>query len=98
MKPKTGNIWALRFSSVTGVVTIAGLLSGCANFSTDAGMNFVKSEAGGELGKDIVKVRTEADAAATKARVDALLKKPMTADTAVQVALLMEAEGLLVAT
>ena len=64
------------------------LLGGCAKFSVDGGMKFVKAEAGGELNKDIVKIRTEADAAAANARVRELLKKLLTPDTAVQIALL----------
>lgn len=73
---------------VRAALTTVLMLGGCANFSTDTGMSFVKSEAGGELGKDVVKIRTEAEAAATKARVDGLLKKQLTAETAVQIALL----------
>ncbi len=70
------------------VLLTAALLGGCANFSADGGMSLVKEQAGGELGKDVVKIRTEAEAAATKARVDAILKKELNADSAVQVALL----------
>lgn len=77
-----------RKHSAIAALTAALLMSGCANFSTDAGMSFVKSEAGGELGKDVVKIRTEAEAAATKARVEALLKKPLTVESSVQIALL----------
>jgi outer membrane protein TolC len=51
-------------------------------------MDFVSSEAGGALAHDVVRIRTEAEAAATKARVDALLRKPLTPRSAVQVALL----------
>lgn len=83
----TSAVRRLRWPSVLAA-TAALLLSGCAKFSVDGGMNFVKSEAGGELHKDVVKIRTEADAAAIKARVKALLVKPLTADTAVQIALL----------
>lgn len=74
-------------STIVGL-TIALSLGGCANFSADGGMSFIKSEAGGELNKDVVKIRTEADAAATRARVDALLKASMTDESAVQIALL----------
>lgn len=79
-----------RHSSLSLVALCAAALglSGCANFSSDGGMTFVKAEAGGELGKDVVKIRTEDDAAATRARVDALLTKPFSDETAVQVALL----------
>lgn len=71
---------------IVGLAT-ALTLSGCANFSADGGMSFVKSEAGGELSKDVVKIRTEAEAAVTRARVDALLRKPLTDESAVQIAL-----------
>ena len=83
----TSTVRRVRCSSVLAA-TAALLLSGCAKFSVDGGMNFVKSEAGGELHKDVVKIRTEADAAAAKARIKSLLAKPLTADTAVQIALL----------
>ena len=63
-------------------------LSGCANFSADGGMNFVRSEAGVELNKDIVKIRSGDEAAATKARVHGLLKNQLAVETAVQIALL----------
>ena len=83
----TSTVRRVRCSSVLAA-TAALMLSGCAKFSVDGGMNFVKSEAGGELHKDVVKIRTEADAAAAKARIKSLLAKPLTADTAVQIALL----------
>ena len=77
-----------RRASVLSVCLVGTLLAGCANFSPDAGMAFVTSEAGGELGKDIVKIRSEAEAAAAAARVRGLLAKPVTVDTATQIALL----------
>ena len=40
----------------------AVVLSGCANFSPDQGMGPVGSLASAELGKDVVKIRNEADA------------------------------------
>ncbi len=80
--PGRGRLRAL--AAITATLT----LSGCANFSADGGMNFVKSEAGGELNKDVVKIRTEAEAAATKARVRVLLKNQLAVETAVQIALL----------
>src|SRR3990172_11042765 len=69
-------------------LTLSILLSACASFSPDAGMSLVKDQAGGELAKDVVKIRSEADAAEAEARVNALLAKPITADSAVQIALL----------
>ncbi len=80
----------MRRSSISlmALLAIGASLGGCANFSADGGMTFIKSEAGGELGKDVIKIRTETDAAAARARVDALLKKPFSDETAVQIALL----------
>lgn len=64
------------------------LLGACAKFSPDAGMSRVKGWLGGELQNDVVKVRSDADAAHFKLIVRALLSKPLTAATAVQLALL----------
>ncbi len=64
------------------------LLAGCASFSADSGMLTVQEQAGGMLGKEVIKIRTEEEAAEANARVKALLMKPMTADAAVQIALL----------
>lgn len=64
------------------------LLSGCARFSPDAGMGVVQAAAASELGKDVVKIDHEAAEAHTAARVRELLAKPLTASSAVQVALL----------
>src|SRR3990172_848931 len=69
-------------------LTLSILVSACASFSPDGGMSLVQDRAGGELGKDVVKIRSQADAAEAEARGNALLAKPMTADSAVQIALL----------
>lgn len=61
---------------------------GCADFSSDGGMLTVQAAASAELGKDVVKIRNERDAAVVAARVKALLGRPLTASSAVQVALL----------
>lgn len=63
------------------------LLAGCANFSPDQGMSPVAAMASGELDKDVVKVRDAHDAADVKARVDRLLARALSADDAVQIAL-----------
>lgn len=83
-----GSNWQAPWRGWISLAAAGTLLAGCASFSPDGGMAFVKSEAGGELGKDVFKLRTEAEAAATKARVQALLKKPLSDRTAVQIALL----------
>ena len=70
------------------VLGLSGLLAGCANFSPDGGLSAVKDAARADLGKEIVKVSTDAEQADAGARTRALLKKGLTADRAVQVALL----------
>jgi outer membrane protein TolC len=64
------------------------LLTGCASFSPDAGMGAVSGIAAAELGKDALKIDSEAAAAAGGARVRRLLASTLSADAAVQIALL----------
>ena len=64
------------------------LLSTCQKFSPDGGMDVVASIAGSELNKDVAALRTPAAEQAARARVSALLRRPLTADAAVQIALL----------
>ena len=64
------------------------LLTGCARFSPDAGMGVVETAAAGELGKDVIKITNERAEAHVAMRVKALLSKPLTVSSAVQVALL----------
>jgi outer membrane protein TolC len=82
-----------RFSSeaVTCLAVTTALslsVSGCATFSSDAGLGVAQGVARTELGKDVVKVTTDADAMSAEARVAQLLRRPLTADSAVQIALL----------
>ena len=64
------------------------LLGGCASFSEDGGLSVARSYASLELRKDIVKVDAEGIALTAEARVEQLLRRPLTADSAVQIALL----------
>lgn len=64
------------------------LLTGCARFSPDAGMTVVETAAASELGKDVIKITNEQAEAHVAARVKALLSKPLTVSSAVQIALL----------
>lgn len=64
------------------------LVSACQTFSPDAGMDVVAGVAGPALDKTIVAIRTDEDAAAARARLDGILKRTLTADAAVQAALL----------
>ncbi|WP_244607381.1 TolC family protein [Bosea sp. CS1GBMeth4] len=75
----------LRWSLLAGT---AALLGGCVGVSADGGMAPIQMAAYAEIGKDVVKIGDDAGALTAKARVDQLLRKPLTADTAVQVALL----------
>lgn len=75
----------------TRLVLLAGVaaaLSGCTSFSPDGGLSSVQAISYSELNKDVVKISDDATAGSAKARVDQLLKKPLTADSAVQIALL----------
>jgi len=64
------------------------LLSGCAAFSPDGGMDVVQAIVGSALNKDVAALRTPEEAEAARAIVARLLARPLTADAAVQIALL----------
>jgi outer membrane protein TolC len=64
------------------------LLGACTSFSPDGGFTAVEQTAQQRLGKKLNWARTEADQAATQQRVAALLAQPLSADDAVQLALL----------
>jgi len=64
------------------------LTSACASFSPDGGMDVPARLANHDLKSDVVHVRSDDDAARVRAHVARLMKKPLTADTAVQIALL----------
>lgn len=72
----------------TALLALGLTLAACQTFSPDGGMSLVSAVAKEELGKDVVAVRTEADAEGAHATVARLLKRPLTAETAVQIALL----------
>jgi len=74
-------------TSVT-VILSALVLSGCATFSPDGGMTAVATIAGETINKDVVSIRTEDDARRANGSVQQLLHRSLTADTAVQIALL----------
>jgi outer membrane protein TolC len=63
-------------------------LAGCASFSPDGGMNRVAHLTRERTGQPVSLQRSAADTDAARARVADLLKEPLTADTAVEVALL----------
>lgn len=63
-------------------------LGGCASFSEDGGFGAVESATRAQIQKDVVWARDDASRERVQARVDALLEKPLSADDAVQIALL----------
>lgn len=63
-------------------------LGGCATFSKDGGLDSVQQATKERIGKDVQWARTEQEQAAVAQRVDDLLKQPLSADNAVQIALL----------
>ena len=67
----------------------AGVLAGCASFAPDGGFGPVGEAVRSQTGKEVAWARSDADREALDARVAQLLAKgPLTADDAVQVALL----------
>ena len=64
------------------------LLGGCASFSPDGGFDAIRTATRSHLQKDVVWARDDASRSQTQARVDALLAQPLSADAAVQIALL----------
>lgn len=64
------------------------LLSGCAGFSGDGGMSEVQRLAGERMPMEVAALRSDDDEAAARAKVAVLLKRPLSANAAVQLALL----------
>ena len=81
---------ALHFPN--GRLALAALavvtLSGCASFSSDGGFGPVEQIAKDRLGEQITWARSDADRDAIDKRVTQLLEQPLSADDAVQIALL----------
>jgi outer membrane protein TolC len=74
------------------VCAAALTLAGCASFSPDGGLGGVNDLVAPALGRDIVALRTPEQADAARARVKALLRQPLSADRAVQIALIHNRE------
>src|SRR4051794_38969681 len=74
-------------SQVAGMMA-ALLLSGCASFSTDAGMATVAGITGATINKDVLAIRSTEDAQHASDRVRGLLARPLNVEAAVQMALL----------
>ena len=69
-------------------VLSATLLGGCARFSPDGGFDAIQSATQSRIQKDVVWTRDDASRSQSQARIDALLAQPLSADDAVQIALL----------
>jgi outer membrane protein TolC len=67
---------------------VALMLGGCASLSPDAGFSEVAQTTRDRVAKDLAWPRTDADRTALQSRVAELLAQPLSADAAVQVALL----------
>ena len=81
----------MKRTSLTRTIVVLGgtlILAGCQTFSPDGGMSLTSTFADEKLGKDTVAIRSADDASAAHARVQKLIKRTLTADTAVQIALL----------
>jgi len=70
------------------LVLVATQLAACADFSPDGGMDAVQGGVRREIGKDVVKIANLDDARRAKEQVASLLQQPLSADSAVQIALL----------
>ncbi len=84
---KTPSPFHARKRLVTAVLA-AVTLSGCASFSPDGGFGPVEQSARDRLGKDLTWVKSDADQDAVDRRITELLSKPLSAEDAVQLALL----------
>ena len=73
---------------LAALLASAALLGGCASFTPDGGFAPVQQTAKDRLGKDLHWARSDADREAIDQRVRELLAGPLSADDAVQIALL----------
>jgi outer membrane protein TolC len=73
---------------VLSLLVVPTLLAGCASFSPDGGMGEVARDVKRETGANVVKIDSVEAARKAQDRMAALLAEPLSADAAVQVALL----------
>ena len=71
-----------------GSLLLFVLLTGCAQFSADGGMDVVASAIHQETGKDLAAIRSQEEAESARASVQGLLRRSLSVDNAVQIALL----------
>jgi outer membrane protein TolC/predicted small secreted protein len=77
-----------RTARMIAVVMASTLLAACQTFSGDGGLQVVQETAGSQLRKEIVAIKNDEVASMAYDRVTDILRRPLTADAAVQVALL----------
>jgi outer membrane protein TolC len=73
-------------------IASAVLLSACKTFSPDGGMSTVAAVAGGGLNKSVVRISSPETAGLAQGKVTRLLHAPLSADAAVQIALINNRE------
>ncbi len=74
---------SLRSVRFAGVACLAAaLLSGCASFSSDGGMDAVSGMTAPALKAEVVALRSDDDRTTAGRTVAALLKRPLNADAA----------------
>lgn len=73
---------------VLALLTSGAVLGGCASFTPDGGFGAVERITKERIGKDLHWARSDADLDTVAQRVAELLAQPLTADAAVQIALL----------
>ena len=81
IRPRWLPAWVTLFLSMLA-------LSGCASFSPDGGMTVVSNVAGETIRKDVISIRTTEEAEWAGDAVKRLLRRTLTVDSAVQIALL----------
>ena len=80
---------SMRCARFAGVALLAtAVLGGCAGFSSDRGMDAVSGMTAPALKSEVGALRSDDDTAAADRTVATLLKRPLNADAAVQIALL----------
>lgn len=79
---------AFRPARLTAAVLGVGLLGGCASFSTDGGLDNVASLTTERIAVAPQPIRSDADVARVASEVKRLLAEPLTADSAVKIAVL----------
>jgi outer membrane protein TolC len=78
----------VKVAVLAALVLSSALLSGCASFSPDAGFSVVSAATAATDGKETAFVRNPDDASRAQTKVRDLLSHPLTAEAAVQIALL----------